>query len=67
MLSEKGGEKKHRNLMLLYDFARRYEESSYKGLNAFLKYLDETENLEEANNNLMKIVSEELKKENIKK
>ncbi|MBR6506820.1 MAG: UvrD-helicase domain-containing protein [Clostridia bacterium] len=48
VLSEKGGEKKHRNLMLLYDFARRYEESSYKGLNAFLKYLDETENLEEA-------------------
>ena len=47
-LSEKGGEKKHRNLMLLYDFARRYEESSYKGLNAFLKYLDETEELEEA-------------------
>ena len=48
VLKEKGGEKKHRNLMLLYDFARRYEESSYKGLNAFLKYLDETEDLEEA-------------------
>ncbi|MBO5981210.1 MAG: UvrD-helicase domain-containing protein, partial [Clostridia bacterium] len=48
VLKEKGGEKKHRNLMLLYDFARRYEENSYKGLNAFLKYLDETEELEEA-------------------
>ncbi len=48
VLSEKGGEKKYRNLMLLYDFARRFEETSYKGLNAFLKYLDETEDLEEA-------------------
>ena len=48
VIHEKDGEKKHRNLMLLYDFARRYEESSFKGLNAFLKYLDETEDLEEA-------------------
>ncbi len=48
VLSEEGGEKGYRNLMLLYDYARRYEESSYKGLSAFLKYLDETESLEEA-------------------
>lgn len=48
VLSEEGGEKRYRNLMLLYDYARRYEESSFKGLSAFLKYLEETESLEEA-------------------
>ncbi|MBR6776262.1 MAG: UvrD-helicase domain-containing protein [Clostridia bacterium] len=48
VLAEESGEKRYRNLMLLYDYARRYEESSYKGLSAFLKYLEETETLEEA-------------------
>ncbi len=48
VLTEKSGEKQHRNLMLLYEYARRYEESSFKGLNAFIKHLDETEQLSEA-------------------
>ena len=47
-LNDESGEKRYRNLMLLYEYARRYEENSYKGLSAFIKYLDETAELEEA-------------------
>ncbi len=48
VLSEDNGEKRYRNLMLLYEYARSYESVSYKGLSAFLKYLDSAEGLEEA-------------------
>lgn len=50
VLAEDNGEKRYRNLMLLYEYARNYESVSYKGLSAFLQYLDSTEGLEEAKN-----------------
>lgn len=48
VLSEENGEKRYRNLMLLYEYARSYESVSFKGLSAFLKYLDSVDGLEEA-------------------
>lgn len=48
VLSEENGEKRYRNLMLLYEYARSYESVSFKGLSAFLKYLGSVDGLEEA-------------------
>ena len=36
----KGGNARKNNLMLLYEYAKKYEENGYKGLSAFIRYVD---------------------------
>ncbi|MGM9657571.1 MAG: UvrD-helicase domain-containing protein [Eubacteriales bacterium] len=48
VLGEKNGERKYRSLMMLYEYARRYEEDSYKGLSAFLRWFSDSEGLSDA-------------------
>lgn len=40
-LAPEGDEQKRANLLMLYDYARRFEDGAYKGLYSFISYIDE--------------------------